>query len=128
MGLKQVTTNITYRVSDWHYCNLTANPKERCRFCVKDRNGYRCALYNMPLSTEETVYVVKTSDCKRALAGFKSVVKDVAEQEAEPQIDIRLVMKAAIDEYTKSRDRLLSQGYPAAIADKVAREFALGGK
>lgn len=128
MGLKQVTTNITYKVPDWNYCNLTADPAKRCRFCIKDRSGYRCALYNMPLGTEETVYVVKTLDCKRSTAGFKSVVKDVEEQQKEPVIRPKQVMKATLDDFVKTRDKLMAQGYPLSLAERFAREYVIGGK
>lgn len=130
MALKKITTDITYKVPGWHYCNLQDNPKkERCRFCVKDGTGYRCALYNMPLTVESTVLAVKTRDCERATAGFKSTVVDVEEVKVptEPTIDPKLVMKVAIDEYVKTRNKLLGQGYPATLADKVAREYVLGG-
>lgn len=128
MGLKQITTSITYRVPDWNYCNLTADPAKRCRFCVKDRSGYRCALYNMPLGTEETVYVTKTQDCRRATAGFKSVVKDVEERPNEPVIKPKQVMKATLDDFTKMRNKLMDQGYPLSLAEKFAREYVIGGK
>lgn len=128
MGLKQVTTNIVYKVPDWNYCNLTADPAKRCRFCVKDKSGYRCALYNMPLGTEETVYVVKTQDCKRATAGFKSYVRDIEDKPKEPTIKPKTMMKATLDEFTKVRNKLMDQGYPLSLAEKFAREHLLGGK
>lgn len=131
--LKKVTTNITYRVPAGHYCNLMAKgtlgtpSADLCRFCVKDKHGYRCALYNMPLDVSQAVLPLKTDDCIRALAGFKSVVEDVTD-DSTPAVDPKLLMKTTLTEYIKLRKKLIGQGYPEAIAEKVAQEALLGGK
>ena len=127
MSVKKVTTEITYRVPMGSYCNLSDKTKDKCRFCVKDRSGYRCALYNEPLNTTETVYVLKARDCTRALCGYKSVVEDVQEQEFTSIVDPKLIMRTTLDEYTRVRNKLMSQGYPVSIVDKIAREYVLGG-
>lgn len=133
MGLKKVTTNITYKVSDWEYCNLNSHKfgvpsSEKCRFCIKEKGHHRCALYNMILDTHDGGFVVKTIDCQRAMLGFKSVVKDVEEKEVEPTVEPKLLMKTTIQEYLKYKKKLLAQGYPEAIADKVAQQYVLGDK
>ena len=132
MSLKKVTTNVTYKVPAWSYCrllqegSLTKESKNLCRFCIKEGKSYRCALYNMPLAIEEGVMPVKAPQCAKATAGFKSVVEDIPDDNLTV-IDPKIVMKAAIDEYTKVYKKLLGQGYPAAIADKATREYLIGG-
>ena len=129
--MKKVTTNITYKVPNWNYCNHTTGivsthaSKEKCRFCVKDKKGYRCALYNMPLLTEESQLVVKTHTCIKTTAGINSTVTDEADI---VQVDPKLIMKTTLDMYKKYYKSLISQGYPEALADKVASEYVLGGK
>ena len=134
MSLKKVTTNITYKVPAWEHCNLvkpgTLNKpsKDLCRFCVKENGTYRCALYNMPLDVAHGTMPIKAHDCKRAVAGFKSIVEDVKEQDKLPEVDPAIIIKATLDTYEKMRKSLLSQGYPAALAETLAKEYLLGGK
>lgn len=134
MGLKKVTTNITYRVPDWEFCNLNSDKlgvpsSEKCRFCVKEKGHHRCALYNYVLDSHNGGFVVKTRECQRAVAGFKSIVEDIVPEPGnEPIVDPKALMKATINEYIKFRKKLLAQGYPESLAEKVAQEFVLGGK
>lgn len=131
MSLKKVTTNITYRVPTWNYCNmikpgtLSKPTNEKCRFCVKDGKGYRCALYNSTLDVKDTVLVRKTRDCEKATVGYKSIVEDVPDVDPTPTIEPKKLMKTTIQLYNKTRKQLLSQGYPAALADQVAMDFVL---
>lgn len=133
MSLKKVTTEITYRVPIWGYCNLikpgTLNKptKDLCRFCVKDGKGYRCALYNRTLDVQDTVLPKKARECERATIGYKSIVEDVVEQEPTPKVDPKMLMKSTIQMYNKTVKQLLNQGYPRNLAEKVAQDFVLGG-
>lgn len=132
--LKSVKTNITYKVPSWNFCNCMSQRKlgqpdgTMCRFCIKEGKKYRCALYNMPLAVEEGIMIEKAYDCKRATAGFKSVVEDVEDTESVPTVNPKLIVKATLDEYIKIRKQLIGQGYPEVVADKVAREYLIGGK
>lgn len=133
MALKKVTTNVTYRVPAWNYCNMQGNAfgkpsKEKCRFCVKDGAHHRCALYNEVLDVTEGILLKKTRDCAKAVAGFRSIVEDVEETTEAPIVDSKLIVKTTIQEYNKVRKQLISQGYPEVIADKVAYEYMTGGK
>ena len=133
MALKKVTTNITYKVPAWEYCNLNSTKlgvpsSEKCRFCVKEKGHHRCTLYNEVLSIEDGAFVVKARACERAVCGFKSVVEDVEEVDNGPTVDPKLLMKTTLQEYIKTKKKLLAQGYPEAIADKVAQQYVLGGK
>lgn len=129
MSLTKVTTNITYKVPDWEFCNIQGSilgrpSKERCRFCIKEGSQHRCALYNMPLDVTEGVLAQKAPQCLRASAGLSSIVSD----EPEVQVDPKLIIKTTIHEYEKLRKKLVAQGYPEAIAIKVAQEALIGGK
>ena len=129
MSLVKVTTEVTYKVPAWEYCNmqatLTGRPsKEACRFCVKEKGHSRCALYNEVLNTENGTLIRKTRSCEKACAGFNVTVVDV---EAQPVVDPKTLMKATIKEYEKLRKKLLGQGYPAALAEQLATEFVMGG-
>lgn len=136
MSLKKVTTNVTYRVPAWEYCNLNSHKigqpsTERCRFCVKEKGHYRCALYNEVLGTENGAFVVKTRSCERAVAGFRSIVEDVVhkpEPTPEPIVDPKRLMKTTIKMYVDTKKKLLAQGYPEPLADQIAQEFVLGGR
>ncbi len=129
MSFKKIKTSITYKVPAWCHCNLQGNifgqpSKEKCRFCVKEKGYYRCALYNEVLSTSEGTLVNKARKCKKATAGFDSIVED---EEATPTVEPKKLMKHTIAEYNKVRKQLIGQGYPEAIADKLAQEYVLGG-
>lgn len=133
MSVKKVTTEITYRVPAWGHCNLQGNilgqpSKEKCRFCVKEKGHYLCALYNEVLETSQGTLVNKARCCERATAGFNSVVVDVEEQAPALTVDPKMLIKTTITEYNKLRKQLIAQGYPETIAEKVASEYLLGGK
>lgn len=132
MSLKKVTTNVTYKVPVWCHCNLQGNifgqpSKDKCRFCVKEKGYYRCALYNEVLDTSNGTLINKARACEKATAGFNSVVTDVEEQTQIPPVDPKLIIKTTITEYNKVRKQLISQGYPEAVAEKVASQYILGG-
>lgn len=130
MSLKKVKTEITYKVPAWCHCNLQGNmfgqpSKDKCRFCVKEKGHYRCALYNDILSSEGPL-VNKSRACEKATAGYKSVVTDAAD-EPIPTPNPKDVIKLSLAEYIKTRKQLINQGYPEAIADKLAQQYILGG-
>lgn len=129
MSLIKVTTKITYKVPAWGHCNLQGNifgqpSKEKCRFCIKEKGAYRCALYNEMLGTSQGTLVDKCPRCKKATAGFDIPVED---EEATLTVEPKKLMKHTIAEYNKIRKQLISQGYPEPIADKLAQEYVLGG-
>lgn len=119
--MHSISTSVTYKVPDWNYCNIKGT-KDKCRFCIKSGKGHVCVLHNMPLASEGTL-VIKERDCIRASAGYKSVVEDT-----EVNIDPKTVMKMTMQEYRKIYNKLLAQGYPDVMADKLAQQSLLGGK
>lgn len=126
--LKKVKTEITYRVPIGHHCNLHSNPlKDMCRFCVKEKHGYRCALYNMPLEVDSDTQVFKTRDCERAMYGHKSVVEDIADTPHVPAVEPKRLIEATIKEYDRMRKELVAQGYPAPLAERLAKEYLVKG-
>lgn len=127
MSLAKVSTTVKYKVPAWNHCNMQGNvfgqpSKEKCRFCVKEKGYYRCALYNTVLSSEGPL-VNKTRDCEKATAGFNIVVED----EQAPSVPPKTIMKHTLAEYRKVYNQLINQGYPEAMADRLAQEYILGG-
>lgn len=124
--MKRVKTTITYKVPDWQYCNHSCcgkPTKDKCRFCVKYGKSHVCVLHNMPLDLFDGVLIKKTEDCIRATCGFKSEVKDEDIIQADP----KTVMKLTLQEYRKAYNKFIKQGYPDAIADKMAQQLTMGG-
>ena len=133
MSLKKIKTEITYKVPAWGHCNMQGNAwgqpsGEKCRFCVKEKGHYRCALYNEVLGTIDGTLIKKARACEKAMAGYKSVVTDVEPEQPTPTVDPKKLIKSTIAEYNKVRKQLISQGYPDAIAEQVAAQFMTGGK
>ena len=130
MCLKKVTTTVTYKVPAWEYCNLQAGydrpSKEMCRFCVKDRTGYRCTLYNTTLDVRDTALALKNEECRRAVAGYESIVED-ADYATGPDIDPKDIIKATLAEYNKVYKKLLADGYPEFMVNKLAQKHVIGG-
>lgn len=132
MSLKKVTTEITYKVPAWSHCNIQGNAfgqpsKDKCRFCVKEKDHYRCALYNEVLGTSQGILVNKARACEKATAGYRSVVVDVESPAPTPVVEPKKFIKHTIAEYNKLRKQLVNQGYPDAIAERVAQEYLTGG-
>lgn len=124
--MKRVKTTVTYKVPDWQFCNCShfGKPtKDTCRFCVKHGKAHVCVLHNMPLDVTEGILFKKTDACIRATAGFKSEVND----DDAIQVDPKTVMKVALQEYRKAYKKLIAQGIPDAIADKMAQQLTMGG-
>lgn len=127
--MKTIKSNVTYRVPHWNFCNvdrfdMDATPsKQLCQFCIKTKNGYRCALYNESLASKEGA-VAKTQGCCRATAGFASVI----EPPAPPTINPLDLIKQTIDMYSKTVNDLINQGYPRAMAESAAKQYILNSK
>ena len=123
--MKKVKTTVNYKVPEWEFCNCSRFGKptsEKCRFCVKQGKGYACTLHNMPLDVVEGILIKKDKACIRATAGFPSEVVDTE------QVDPKLVMKLALQEYRKLYKKFIRDGYPDSMADKLAAQLTIGGK
>lgn len=123
----KIKANVTYKVPDWGYCNhaagLTKVSKETCRFCVKTGKGsYSCALHNMPLDVEQGYIARKCQQCVKD--GFS---RHAEIEEDSVKVNPKDVMKATLSEYRKAYKSLIAQGYPDAVADKLAQKVLLGG-
>lgn len=124
--MKRIKTIVTYKVPDWEYCNhssLGQPTKDKCRFCVKQGKAYVCALHNVPLNVEEGVLVAKHRACVHATFGARVEVTD----NEDIQVDPKAVMKLTMKEYRKAYSKLIKQGYPDAMADKLAQQAVTGG-
>lgn len=123
--MKKVKTTVNYKVPEWGFCNcskLGKPTKDMCRFCVKSKGKYVCVLHNIPLDTHDGVLIKKDNECLRATAGFPSEVED-----NDVQVDPKTVMKMTMQEYRKAYNKFVSQGYPDAMADRLAQQLILGG-
>ena len=127
--MKYIKSTVNYRVPNWNFCNvdrldIDATPsKQVCQFCIKERSGHRCALYNQQLMSDG-VQIKKLDKCCRATAGYESVIESVE----APTIQPKDLMKATIELYNKTVNDLLNQGYPRQIAEQVAKTHVLGGR
>lgn len=127
--MKKIKTTVTYKVSDGFYCNLRQEKhkgfpaNQRCRFCTQvSKNNFVCVLHNMPLVVEEGCLIRKDKACIRNMA-YKS--QTVPEPEEVPKVNPKDIIKWALDEYTKTYNRLVKDGYPEALAAKLAKEAVL---
>lgn len=127
--MKAVTSTVTYAVPSWNFCNHDNLfdgdiPKMTCRFCQKSKDGsYLCLLYNQALSTEGRL-INKRPECCRATVGLDQSIVEAA----QPQIDPKTVIDAAITEYTKVLKQFMNQGYPLVLAEKLAKSHLTGRK
>ena len=129
--MKRIESTISYVVPHWQFCNsdnlnkhgeLT---KETCSFCIKDKNGYRCALYDDKLIKDGNL-IEKTKACCKATAGYKSKVVVEHVESTKYLMPPKEVAKTAIESYNKKLNELLNERYPRAIAEAAAKKYALG--
>ena len=127
--MKRIKSTVSYSVPSWNFCNEdkfdygATLVKATCRFCVKDKSGHRCLLYDEALSVKGNL-INKVPACVDATAGFKSVI----EPAEVPTIEPKVLMKQTIELYDKTVKDLMAQGYPQPIATATAKTYVLGGK
>ena len=127
--MRKIETTVTYKVSDGCYCNLRQESHkgfpadQRCRFCTKlDKDSFVCVLHNMPLVVEEGCLIHKAQACVRNVAYKSRTVPDVDDT---PKVNPKDIIKWAITEYKRAYAKLVKDGYPAALAMKLAQESVL---
>lgn len=126
--MKRIKSTVTYTVPHWNFCNEDnfdfggTLVKATCRFCIKDKSGHRCMLYDQALSVNNGL-IAKVPACINATAGFKSEI----EPAEVPTIEPKTLMKQTIDMYDKTVKQLMAQGYPQPIAAATAKKYVLGG-
>jgi len=122
--MKRIKSTVSYTVPGWNFCNsdnLSATgelTKQTCRFCVKDRSGACCLLYNEPLQTKGA-HIYKVRECCRATAGFESVIDEAP---PAPTIQPKELMKQTLAMYKQLVSDLVAQGYPRAMAEQAAEK------
>ena len=127
--MKRIKSTVTYKVPSWNFCNsdnLTMSgdvTSQTCRFCIKDKAGAHCLLYDKPLSIMDGL-IYKVRDCCKATAGFASVID---EPPPTPTIPPKDIMKQTIELYSKTMNDLIAQGYPRPMAELAAKKYILGG-
>lgn len=124
--MKRITSTVTYTVPNWNFCNIDRfdmgqMSKKTCDFCIKTKEGLRCALYDETLSVRGE-FVNKTQRCCKATVGVTSTVAP----DPGPTIDPKDIMKQTIELYTKTVNDLINQGYPKPMADMAAKKYILG--
>lgn len=123
--MRKIKREITYTVPSWNFCNLdgfTTNgrfSKETCRFCVKTKNGYKCALTDEVLHSDPT-FVHKTQQCINVSAGFSA-----AELPDTVSVDPKVIIAETLKQYKRIKDDLLKQGFPSTMADSLATQMML---
>ena len=123
-NMKRVRMILTHNVPGWNFC--TFEEGGLCRFCGKIKRGHVCRLYDARLMSDG-YDIYKVEGCKRATAGFDTTVEEVAPQ-VTLSVDPKLIMTEAIKMYNKVLNEFLSQGYPKALAEKLAMQAVIGGK
>jgi len=127
--MKKIKTTVSYKVSDGMYCNLRSEKhkgfpaEQRCRFCTNlGKDGFVCVLHNMLLAVEEGCMIRKTQACMRNMTYKGQIVPDVDDT---PKVNPKYIIKCALDEYNRVYNQLIKDGYPAALAMKIAKESVL---
>lgn len=124
--MRKIKLTVQCRVPSWGYCNhdvYTDNlrySKELCRFCVKSKTGYHCALHDAPLAADSN-FVHKTRACVDATAGFAITADEPVPH--GPTIHPKKLLLDAFSKYNKTVEDLVRQGYPRSIAEKTAQMF-----
>lgn len=127
--MRKISVSLRYNVPSWNFCNLDAYtdgfklPRETCRFCKKEKNGYKCLLYDEGLTSDE-LFINKTSACIRASAGYSVEI----EPRMMPPVDPKLIIRETLAGYKKLVDSLLKQGYPRSMAESLAQRYMLEDK
>lgn len=130
MAMRRIKSTVSYKVPSWNFCNsdnLTVTgdlTSQTCKFCIKDKAGHRCLLYDEQLNTKgELIHKVKA--CCKATAGFESVIDEAPPAPTIPPKDL---MKQTIELYSKTMNDLIAQGYPRPMAEQAAKKYILEGK
>lgn len=111
----------------WNFCNSDhididgSVSKPACRFYKQDKNGSYCILHDQPLVNKYGM-IEKTRECCKATAGFASTV-DIPQV---PTISPEAIISQTIDQYQRTVQDLLNQGYPQAMAAQFAKQYILG--
>lgn len=129
--MRKVKFEVTAKVPSWHFCNCDKTTmslkisSELCKFCVKEKAGYRCTLYDCWLSSSKGL-VNKAPKCIDG-TGWGVTVVEHEEVQDMPKVEPQQIASAAIDEYIKTLEQLQAQGYPPKLAESVAKQYVLGG-
>ena len=126
--MRKVTSQITYKVPSWNFCNsdkLTIDAKvskDTCRFCVKTKTGHTCLLYDKSLDVNDGL-IHKVRECCKATAGYPSTIEEAPQG---PTIEPIEIMEHTINLYTKTVNELLAQRFPRSMAEAAAKKHILG--
>ena len=129
--MRKLKLSVVAKMPSWHFCNCdktTLNLKissELCKFCAKEKNTYRCTLYDCYLSADRGL-VNKCPGCiDNTHNGTATVIEEGLQD--TPKIAPQQIAEAAIDGYMKTLNDLLAQGYPRNLAEAAAKKYMLEG-
>lgn len=126
--MKIIQSTITYEVPHWNFCNSDhididgSVSKPTCRFYKHTKDGSYCTLYQKHLVHNDNL-IEKVRACCEATAGYTSVVS----MPQVPTIQPSVIIRQTIDQYQKTVQDLLNQGYPQAMAAQLAKQYITGG-
>lgn len=124
--MRKVRTTVVTKVPSWHFCNDDKNTwalspsKEKCKFCKKVKDDYKCILYEEYLSSAHGLVDKAPSCIKATINGSVEIVDDL------PSVDPKELIRSALKEYTKTVSGLMAQGYPQYLAEQVAMKYITG--
>lgn len=125
--MKKVTTTLSYHISSGKYCNIkTENhhgfpADQRCRFCTNLGKGkFICVIHNKPLVIEDGCLIQKCASCLKNMKTKGMKVQNEMHVRSPKEI-----IQWTIKTYSKEYERLISEGYPAALAAQIAKEVVV---
>jgi len=127
--MKRIKSTVNYTVPHWNFCNsdnLTVTGEmtnQTCKFCINDKAGVHCLLYEKSLATKDGL-IYKVRECCKATAGFESII-DPPQQPVAPAIPPKELMKQTLVTYKKLVNDLVAQGYPRSMAEQAAEKSML---
>ena len=127
--MRKVKFELTAKVPSWHFCNCdkaTLSMKisgELCKFCCKEKNEYRCTLYDCWLTSSKGL-VNKAPKCING-TGWGVTVVEHEEVSDLPKVNPQQIAKEAIELYIKTVADLQTQGYPSVLAESAAKKYVL---
>lgn len=127
--MRKVKVTAVAKMPSWHFCNSDKSTwsmkisGELCKFCAKEKNTYRCTLYDRHLAADRGL-VYKCEGCIDSTADGTATVIEEGLQGA-PDIKPQQIAEAAIDGYVKALSDLLAQGYPRNLAEAAAKKYVL---
>lgn len=113
--MRKIKTTVVYNVPNDNSCNS----ENTCRFCISlGKNGYKCALYDIPLLVEGGKKIFKADACRHENI-FKRKV--VIEETVTPPVDPKIFQDWILERLTLYYNASIKEGYPSDLSFKIAK-------